>query len=72
MTASHESVAEPRPQIRMPDFFTIGHAKCGTTALYEMLRAHRDICYRFQPEVEKLSKYVGRDSITLWGYDRVA
>ncbi len=23
---------------RVPDFFIVGHAKCGTTALYEMLR----------------------------------
>jgi hypothetical protein len=28
---------------RVPDFFLVGHAKCGTTALYEMLRAHPDI-----------------------------
>ncbi len=25
---------------RMPDFFIVGHAKSGTTALYEMLRRH--------------------------------
>jgi Sulfotransferase family len=25
---------------RLPDFFIVGHAKSGTTALYEMLRAH--------------------------------
>jgi hypothetical protein len=25
---------------RMPDFFIVGHAKCGTTALYAMLRHH--------------------------------
>ena len=28
---------------RVPDFFIVGHAKCGTTALYEMLRAHPQI-----------------------------
>jgi hypothetical protein len=27
----------------MPDFFIVGHAKCGTTALYEMLRQHPQI-----------------------------
>ena len=31
------------PQGRLPDFFVIGHPKCGTTALYEMLRAHPQI-----------------------------
>ncbi|TML00132.1 MAG: sulfotransferase [Actinobacteria bacterium] len=25
---------------RLPEFFIVGHAKCGTTALYEMLRQH--------------------------------
>ncbi len=28
---------------RLPDFFIVGHAKCGTTALHEMLRQHPDI-----------------------------
>jgi len=28
---------------RSPDFFVVGHAKCGTTALYEMLRGHPQI-----------------------------
>ncbi|HTW43576.1 MAG TPA: sulfotransferase [Solirubrobacteraceae bacterium] len=28
---------------RVPDFFIVGHAKSGTTALYEMLRAHPQI-----------------------------
>jgi hypothetical protein len=27
----------------VPDFFIVGHAKCGTTALYEMLRRHPQI-----------------------------
>jgi hypothetical protein len=39
--------AEPTPQARLhqrvPDFFIVGHPKCGTTALYEMLRAHPQI-----------------------------
>jgi hypothetical protein len=28
---------------RLPDFFVVGHAKSGTTALYEMLRRHPEI-----------------------------
>src|SRR4051794_11878016 len=28
---------------RLPDFFIVGHAKSGTTALYEMLRAHPQV-----------------------------
>jgi hypothetical protein len=51
-------------QMRAPDFFIVGHHKCGTTALYEMLRHHpqiymsdvkepwffaRDLRLRFQP-----------------------
>jgi sulfotransferase family protein len=34
----------------MPDFFIVGHAKCGTTALYEMLRRHPQI---FMPELKE-------------------
>ena len=34
----------------MPDFFIVGHAKCGTTALYEMLRTHPQI---FMPELKE-------------------
>jgi hypothetical protein len=44
MTASVERVAAARgSQRRVPDFFIVGHAKCGTTALYEMLRRHPQI-----------------------------
>ena len=35
---------------RVPDFFIVGHAKCGTTALYEMLRPHPQI---FMPELKE-------------------
>jgi Sulfotransferase domain len=28
---------------RLPDFFIVGHPKCGTTALYEMLAAHPEV-----------------------------
>lgn len=31
------------PKKRVPDFFMVGHPKCGTTALYEMLRRHPQI-----------------------------
>jgi hypothetical protein len=35
---------------RIPDFFIVGHAKCGTTALYETLRSHPEI---FMPDVKE-------------------
>jgi hypothetical protein len=41
---------------RYPDFFIVGHAKCGTTALYEMLRRHPQI---FMPE-DKEPQYFAR------------
>jgi Sulfotransferase family len=44
MTASTESaVPTDASQLRIPDFFIVGHAKCGTTALCEMLRRHPQI-----------------------------
>jgi hypothetical protein len=35
---------------RVPDFFIVGHAKCGTTALYDMLKSHPQI---FMSEVKE-------------------
>ena len=35
---------------RLPDFFIVGHAKSGTTALYEMLRSHPQI---FMPDFKE-------------------
>jgi hypothetical protein len=35
---------------RLPDFFIVGHAKSGTTALYEMLRAHPQV---FMPRMKE-------------------
>jgi hypothetical protein len=35
---------------RVPDFFIVGHPKCGTTALYAMLRSHPQI---FMPAVKE-------------------
>jgi hypothetical protein len=36
--------------MRVPDFFIAGHEKCGTTALYEMLRPHPQV---FLPELKE-------------------
>jgi hypothetical protein len=35
---------------RIPDFFIVGHAKCGTTALYEALRRHPQV---FMPKLKE-------------------
>jgi hypothetical protein len=35
---------------RVPDFFIVGHPKCGTTALYRMLRSHPEI---FMPDIKE-------------------
>jgi hypothetical protein len=44
MTSSTEGdAAASRPEGRLPDFFIVGHAKSGTSALYEMLRRHPEI-----------------------------
>jgi hypothetical protein len=40
----------PRSQGRVPDFFIAGNPKCGTTALYEMLRRHPQI---YMPELKE-------------------
>lgn len=51
MTASAEAPAVPRvSRRRLPDFFIVGHPKCGTTALYEMLRSHPQI---YMPDVKE-------------------
>src|ERR1043166_9129283 len=49
MTVSTEALQAARAT-RMPDFFIVGHAKCGTSALYEMLRLHPQI---FMPKVKE-------------------
>jgi hypothetical protein len=44
MTAYPEPTAVlPAGRVRMPDFFIVGHAKSGTTALWEALRRHPQI-----------------------------
>jgi hypothetical protein len=51
MTLSTEQPgAERDSQRRIPDFFIVGHPKCGTTALYEMLRRHPQI---FMPDFKE-------------------
>jgi Sulfotransferase family len=51
MTASAElSAAALARARRSPDFFIVGHPKCGTTALYEMLRAHPGI---YMPDLKE-------------------
>jgi hypothetical protein len=41
---------------RRPDFFVVGHAKCGTTALYEMLKTHPQIYMPALKETQFLSR----------------
>jgi hypothetical protein len=38
------------PDLRLPDFFIVGQPKCGTTALYEILRSHPDI---YMPDLKE-------------------
>jgi hypothetical protein len=49
MTASAEA-ERTSAGARTPDFFIVGHPKCGTTALYEMLRRHPAI---FMPDFKE-------------------
>lgn len=42
-------------QSRLPDFVCVGGAKCGTTSLYEYLRAHPDIFLPNQKELHYFS-----------------
>jgi Sulfotransferase family len=46
--AASASVGSRR--VRAPDFFIVGHPKCGTTALYRMLRSHPQI---FMPDIKE-------------------
>jgi hypothetical protein len=51
MTSSTEASGSARaPTLRAPDFFIVGHHKCGTTALYEMLRLHPQI---YMPDIKE-------------------
>jgi len=51
MTASTDAVqAAGTQRHRIPEFFVVGHHKCGTSALYEMLRRHPQI---YMPDVKE-------------------
>jgi len=45
------SAEPPTPALRAPDFFIVGHPKCGTTALYLMLRRHPQI---YMPDIKEI------------------
>ena len=40
-------LSPPSAKLRIPEFLIVGHPKCGTTALYEMLKAHPEV---YMPE----------------------
>jgi hypothetical protein len=50
MPSPETSSAVPVLDKRLPDFFIVGHPKCGTTALYEFLRRHPQI---FMPQLKE-------------------
>jgi hypothetical protein len=82
MTALAESAECTRDGARIPDFFIVGHAKCGTTALYEALRRHPEIFMPLNKEPwyfarsnphpqrgrERSIEYTGRRTETLEEY----
>ncbi len=51
---------------RIPDFFIVGHQKCGTTALWEMLRGHPGI---FMPD-QKEPRFLAPDLASRFGQPR--
>ena len=55
-------MAGERAGERVPDFFLVGHPKSGTTALYEMLRAHPQI---YMPELKEPSYLRARPAAAL-------
>jgi hypothetical protein len=64
MSATAEQApAALKQQRKIPEFFLVGHAKCGTTAMYEMLRRHPQI---YMPEFKgflgKEPWYFSRDN----------
>jgi hypothetical protein len=58
--AAATGVGPPPAGARVPDFFIVGHAKCGTTALHQMLRQHPQI---FMPELKE-PRFLATDLIT--------
>jgi Sulfotransferase domain len=81
VTASVDTKASPTEgsRSRLPDFFIVGHPKCGTTALFQMLRLHPQIHAPvkeprfFAPELRSrfLSLGPGTAPLTLEGYRRL-
>jgi hypothetical protein len=66
------SLAEPSTsartqQTKLPDFFIVGHAKSGTTALYEMLRSHPQI---YMPDLKE-TRFFARELHPLLERSRV-
>jgi hypothetical protein len=49
-TSSEAPRSDAGARQQAPDFFIVGHPKCGTTALYEMLRVHPQI---FMPQLKE-------------------
>jgi Sulfotransferase domain len=47
MTRAIDLARPPSFAGTIPDFFVVGHPKCGTTALHQMLKSHREI---FMPD----------------------
>jgi Sulfotransferase family len=77
MTTSADPSAAASPTLpqRIPDFFVVGHAKSGTTALYEMLRQHPQIYMAdlketlfFAPELHPCSRRSAMHPETLADY----
>jgi hypothetical protein len=57
MSGSGGAASDGGPPGRVPEFFIVGHPKSGTTALYEMLRAHPEI---YMPDVKE-PRYLASD-----------
>ncbi len=53
-------------EARVPDFFIVGHQKCGTTALWDMLRRHPQI---FMPELKE-PRFLAPDMVSRYGQPR--
>jgi sulfotransferase family protein len=49
--AAMVSASLDAPAARVPEFFIVGHPKCGTTALYLMLRGHPQI---YMPDIKEI------------------
>jgi hypothetical protein len=50
MTASTEAASAQASSLRVPDFFIVGHSKCGTSALWLALRSHPQV---FMPDIKE-------------------